>query len=878
MTPLWHQTSLDDLQRLLGSGPQGLSAGEAERRLIDHGPNELPHKEGRGALAMVAAQFADFLILLLLAAVLVSWFIGDVVDALAILAIVILNAIIGFLQEFRARKAMAALRKMAGQVATVIRDGSPVQLAAVELVPGDRILLETGNVVAADVRLVEVHRLALDESALTGESLSVDKETAAIPDPDLLLADRRNMAWKGTIVASGRGMGVVVATGEQTELGRIAALLQGAEEGPTPLQRRLAAFGRKLGAAILVICAVLFFHGIIRGEPAPQMLLVAIALAVAAIPEALPAVVTVSLALGAARMVRLQALIRRLPAVETLGSVTFICTDKTGTLTQNRMEVTTAYWDGLLRSVADPEPSVAPGENDNTSPAPLFLRAAALCTDAHTGGDGAVLGDPTETALYRLAARYSFLKEDLLRDSPRVAEIAFDPVRKAMTTFHAWQDGYVSFTKGALDGLIGGITTQLTTNGVTPFTPTPVLAEAESMAGQGLRVLALAMRRWDRLPESLSPDVAERDLTFLGLAGMMDPPRQEAREAVRLCKTAGITPVMITGDHPTTARTIGTLLGIVDDGEGVLTGRELAQLDDEGLKAKVETVRIYARVAPEDKLRIVRALQEKGELVAMTGDGVNDAPALKRADIGVAMGITGTDVAKEASAMILLDDNFATIVHAVREGRRIFANIVRFITYSITCNIGALVAITAAPLMGLPLPLQPTQILWLNLLTDSLPGLALAVEPAEPDVMARPPIEPGEGIFARGRGWEVVWLGCFIGAVALLLQVYLLRAGTHWQTILFTFFVVSRLAVATAHRSSRASILSLGLFSNRPLVGAVAVVVCAQLAAIYLPGLQMVFKTDPLNWQELALTGVAAFGIFLAIETRKLFGRLCSKA
>lgn len=874
MAPLWHQTSLDDLQRLLGTGPRGLSAGEAERRLIDHGPNELPHKEGRGALAMVAAQFVDFLILLLLAAAVVSWFIGDAVDALAILAIVILNAIIGFLQEFRAQKAMAALRKMAGQVATVIRDGRSVQLAAIGLVPGDRLLLETGNVVAADVRLVEAHHLAVDESALTGESLSVDKETAAIPDPDLLLADRRNMAWKGTVVASGRGVGVVVATGGQTELGRIAALLQGEEEGPTPLQRRLAGFGKKLGAAILVICAVIFFYGILRGEPAPQMLLVAIALAVAAIPEALPAVVTVSLALGAARMVRLNALIRRLPAVETLGSVTYICTDKTGTLTQNRMEVTTAYFDGLLRGVADPEPS---GASSDTSPAPLFMRAAALCTDAHAAGDGTVLGDPTETALYRLAARYSFLKEDLLHDSPRVAEIAFDPVRKAMTTFHAWQGGYVSFTKGALDGLLEGMATQLTSEGVTPFVTAPVLAEAESMAGQGLRVLALAMRRWDRLPESLPPDVAERDLTFLGLAGMMDPPRQEAREAVQLCRTAGITPVMITGDHPITARTIGTLLGIMDDGGGVLTGRELAQLGDEGLKTKVETVRIYARVAPEDKLRIVRALQEKGELVAMTGDGVNDAPALKRADIGVAMGITGTDVAKEASAMILLDDNFATIVHAVREGRRIFANIVRFITYSITCNIGALVAITAAPLMGLPLPLQPTQILWLNLLTDSLPGLALAVEPAEPDVMARPPIKPGEGIFARGRGWEVVWLGCFIGAVALVLQTYLLRAGTHWQTILFTFFVVSRLAVATAHRSFRTSILSLGLFSNRPLVGAVAVVVCAQLAAIYLPALQMVFKTDPLSGSEFVLTGVAALGIFLVIEIRKLFGRLRSR-
>ncbi len=874
MAGAWHQSSVEELFRTLDTGHGGLSAAEATQRLFEHGRNKLPHKEGRGALAMLAAQFADFLILLLLAAAAVSWVVGDAVDTLAILAIVILNAIIGFFQEFRARKAMAALRQMAGQVATVVREDRPLQLAAAELVPGDWLLLETGNVVAADVRLVEAYRLALDESALTGESLTIDKVTATLSDPDLPIADRRNMVWKGTIVAAGRGAGVVVATGERTELGRIAALLQAEDEGPTPLQRRLASFGRRLGLAILGICGAIFAYGVSQREPVVQMLLTAIALAVAAIPEALPAVVTISLALGAARMVNRNALIRRLPAVETLGSVTYICTDKTGTLTQNRMEVTTVFLAGRSHPFTDQEMPAAFREVDEHDPFALLLRAAALCIDAHIAESGIVLGDPTETALYRFAARHSLVKEELLLSSPRVAELAFDAERKAMTTIHAWQGGYIAFTKGALEGLMERMPRQLTTDGVVPVNAAEIMDETERMAAQGLRVLVLAMRRWERLPEPITPEAVERDLTFLGLVGMMDPPRPEAGEAVHLCKTAGITPVMITGDHPTTARTIGRLLGIIDDAGVVLTGRELARLDDDSLKERVGEVRIYARVAPEDKLRIVRALQDKGELVAMTGDGVNDAPALKKADIGVAMGITGTDVAKEASAMILLDDNFATIVQAVREGRRIFANIVRFITYSVTCNTGALVAITAAPLLGLPLPLLPTQILWLNLLTDSLPGLALAVEPAEPDIMDRPPIKPGEGVFAGGRGWEVVWLGCLIGLMALALQFWGIKAGHIWQSEIFTFFVVSRLAVAVAYRSTRASVLSLGLFTNKPLLGAVAVVLCAQAAAVYLPSMQRVFKTTALGWQELAPIAVAAVGVFLVIEIRKLVGRL----
>jgi Ca2+-transporting ATPase len=851
----WHCAGIVEVMEVLATGPAGLSAVEAARRLARYGRNELPEKRRKGPLAMLAGQFADFLILVLLAASIVAMFIGDMVDVLAILAIVILNAVIGFFQEYRAERAMAALRRMAGQSATVVRDGAPQAAGAAELVPGDLILLEAGNVVPADVRLVEVAGLQLDEAALTGESLPMAKVTVPLADPEAPLGDRCNLAYKGTIVCAGRGRGVVIATGLATELGKIAAMLQATGEPATPLQRRLSAFGQRLGLVILAICGVVFLFGYLRGEPLLLMLLTAISLAVAAIPEALPAVVTISLALGAAKMARHNALVRRLPAVETLGSVTYICTDKTGTLTENRMAVLEVFWQGR-QYTAGQLPAAADG----------LLTAAALNSDALLAADGTGSGDPTELAFARFTRGHGYRREELELHHPRIGELPFDASRRCMTTIHQGDADLFSVTKGAVEVVLERST-------LVAGTPQwrELLTAGEEMAGRGLRVLAVASRRWSVLPAEITPATVETGLTVLGLVAMQDPPRAEAREAVRLCRTAGIVPVMITGDHPVTASNIGQQLGLMDDGRAaVLTGQELSALSAHELARRVTEVRVYARVAPEQKLQIVTALQERGEFVAMTGDGVNDAPALQRADIGVAMGITGTDVAKESADLILLDDNFATIVQAVREGRRIYANILKFITYSITANCGTLVAVCCAPLLGMPLPLIPVQILWLNLLTDSLPGLALAMEPAEPGTMSHPPIRPEEGVFADGRGMYVAVGGVVIGAAVLGLEWYAIRHGMAWQTMLFTFLVMNRVAVAYSNRSFRLGLFRLGLLANRPLLAAIAIVVALQLAAVYLPALQMPFKTERLAGSELTMTLLCALAVAGVLEAGKL--------
>ena len=834
----WHRKTADNVFEELGSTRQGLSADEARWRLEEYGPNELEERGGRSPLAMLFSQFADFMILVLLGAAVVAAAIGDLGDAVPIVTIVILNAIIGFVQEYRAERAMAALREMAGSTATLLRDGRPVAVAARDIVPGDLVLLEAGNVVPADLRLVEVAHLKAVEAALTGESLPVEKGSDPAQGEGLPLGDRHSMAYKGTVIAYGRGVGVAVATGMATELGRIAAMIQGAEETRTPLQRRLAAFGRRLALVIIAICAVIFTLGFLRGEPLLLMLLTAISLAVAAIPEALPAVVTITLALGARKMVRQNALIRRLPAVETLGSVTYICSDKTGTLTLNRMTVEALYVDGALLAVGE-EPAAAAAA---ATPRSLLLTALALCNDARPDAGGKLVGDPTETALAAVATAGGYERSALEEVHPRAAELPFDSERKLMTTFHRDGEQFVSFTKGAVEVLLVRADRWLTSRGEEPLD-----------CGEIARV-------------------SER------MAGMLDPPREEAREAVAQCVGAGITPVMITGDHPVTARVIARRLAILGDGEeAVITGKELAELSEEEFEQRVERIRVYARVAPEQKLKIVKALQDRGHFVAMTGDGVNDAPALKRADIGVAMGITGTDVSKEASAMILLDDNFATIVKAVREGRRIYANILKFITYSITSNAGTLVAICLAPFFGLPLPLLPIQILWLNLLCDSLPGLALAGEPAERGVMAQPPVDPAEGIFAGGRGLYIACFGLLIGAVALALQGYALRRGLPWQTMVFTFLVLNRMAVALAVRSPADSLLKVGMFSNRPLVAAILVTFLLQLTVVYVPVLNPLFSTEPLGGDALILTLALAGGMLVVSEVQKLVVRMAGR-
>ena len=847
----WHRQPVVTVLEDLRSSPGGLTSRDARERLAVHGPNLLREGPRRTALGLLAGQFTDFMILVLLAAAVVSGLIGDVVDTIAILAIVVLNAVIGFVQEYRAERAMAALKAMAAPTATVLRDGATAVIPAADLVPGDVVLLETGRIVPADLRLLETARLRVEEAALTGESVPAEKTTVPLPAEGLPVGDRTNMAYKGTMVAYGRGRGVVVATGMQTEFGRIAASLQQAEEVKTPLQRRLTRFGKNLSFAVLAICGVVFAAGLARGEPPLRIFLVAVSLAVAAIPESLPAVVTISLALGARKLVAKQALVRRLPAVETLGSVTYVCSDKTGTLTLNRMRVEAYYCDGVLRRVPE-----AGGPWDE------LLLALALSNDAGQGPTGATMGDPTEVALVAAAREAGVDKAKLERRFPRVAELPFDSERKCMTTVHRDPaGGFVAFTKGAVEAVLA------CARDVRP----PLLAVAERMATDGLRVLAVAVRRWRELPGPIDPETLERDLILLGFVGLMDPPRDEAREAVTMCGAAGIVPVMITGDHALTARAVARAVGIVDgDGAAVITGPELAALSAEAFEERVTQTRVYARVAPEQKLRIVTTLQAQGQIVAMTGDGVNDAPALKRADIGVAMGITGTDVAKEASAMILLDDNFATIVRAVREGRRIYDNLRRFIRYVVTTNSAEIWTIFLAPFLGLPIPLLPIQILWINLVTDGLPGLMLAAEPGEPDVMRRPPRPPTEGVFAHGLGGHALWVGLLMAGLTLGTQAWFFHAGSaYWQTMAFTVLCLTQLAHVLAIRSERHSLVTQGLWSNTPLLGAVVLTLALQLATIYVPVLRPVFKTEPLGPAELAWALAAAGVVFMAVEIEK---------
>ncbi len=886
----WHQKEINEVVEDLSSSLQGITSAEAQKRLNEYGPNELKEKKKKTPFMMFLDQFKDFMILVLIAAAVISGFIGELSDTIAIIVIVALNAVIGFVQEYRAEKAMAALKKMAAPTATVIRDGMPANIHASQLVPGDIVILEAGKIVPADMRLAEAAQLKIEEAALTGESIPVDKHVKPLHDEHLPIGDRKNMAYKGTFATYGRGVGVVTDTGMNTELGKIASMLQEEEEVKTPLQKRLAKFGQKLAIAVLAICAIVFGIGIMRGESPLLMLLTAISLAVAAIPEALPAVITISLALGAKKMVKQNALIRKLPAVETLGSVTYICSDKTGTLTLNKMTVEEIWMDGTIVRAEEQKSGRTEAIDFRTSallrfPTSALFTAFALSNDAQMDAEGKVIGDPTEIALYNIAKENGFDKRRLEDQFPRVAELPFDSDRKCMTTFHRAAEqqssraaviaNYVSFTKGAIEVLIEKADNIMTSDGLKSVDKNEILKTSEKMAADGLRVLGIAMREWDTLPDNMSPDNVETGLTILGLVGMMDPPREEAKEAVRLCKTAGIKPVMITGDHPLTAKAIAKRLEIIeDDTKTIITGRELDRLSLEEFEERVEHIRVYARVAPEQKLKIVKALQDKGQFVAMTGDGVNDAPALKRADIGIAMGITGTDVSKEAAHMILIDDNFATIVKAVKEGRRIFDNIRKFIKYTMTSNSGEIWTIFLAPFFGLPIPLLPIHILWINLVTDGLPGLALAAEPHEKGIMSRPPRHPKESIFAHGLGMHIIWVGILMGFVSLFTQAWSIKTGhAHWQTMVFTVLCLSQMGHVLAIRSDRESLFSQGLFSNLPLLSAFALTFILQMATIYVPFLNPIFKTEPLTLNELVFTLALSSVVFFAVEIEKLIRR-----
>lgn len=832
----WHTFPVEEVLKQTDGSLQGLSAELAEKKLQEHGKNELQSKTKTSPLKLFLRQFADVMIVVLLAAAVISFFIGEAADTIVIVFIVVLNAVIGFIQEYRAGKAMEALQQMAAPSSKVLRNGSTTEIPSSELVPGDIVLLEAGNMIPADMRLLEAESIKINEASLTGESNTVDKQIERLSETELPLGDRTNMAFKGTLLTNGRGKGIVVATGMQTELGKIAGMLDSAQS-ETPLQLRLNRFSKKLTFIVIGLCAALFFVGYLRGEPFNRMLLTAISLAVAAIPEALPAVITVSLALGARRLAKQEALIRKLYAVETLGSVTYICTDKTGTLTRNEMKVEKVWH--------TPESSEA-----------LLLQAMSLNHDVMEK-DGKPSGEATELALVAYAGEHEQLE--------RVKEIPFDSNRKAMTTIHKIPTGYLVITKGASEYLasISNHTAQQ-----------EIKAQEETFASEGMRVIAYATKELKELPADITPENIEKELNFTGIAGLMDPPREEAKQAIRECKQAGIVPVMITGDHPLTAAAIARELGIVETAaDKIVTGAELEKFSPEKIKEEVEQIKVYARVSPEQKFNIVTALQENNQFVSMTGDGVNDAPALKQANIGVAMGITGTDVTKEAAHMILLNDNFATIVKAVKEGRRIYDNIRKFIKYILTGNTAEIWSIFLAPLLGLPIPLLPVHILWVNLVTDGLPAIALAAEAPEKHIMDRPPRDPDENIFAQGLGVHVLWVGIFIGLITIGAQWYALEHQLHWQTIAFSVLCFCQLWHVMSIRSETRSVFKLGLTGNIPLLLSVAGTLLLQLGVIYIPFLNTFFHTEPLTLNELLFTlGVSGL-VMVAVEVEKVVRR-----
>jgi len=894
----WHTENTETLiEELKTDHEKGLTIAEANARLTENGPNELVEKGGRTPLQIFWSQLTETMVLILIAAAIAAAALGDIKDAVAIIAIVLLYAVLGFAQEYRAEQAIAALKKMAVPTVKVIRDGILSEISARELVPGDIVQLETGNLIPADLRLLETINLQIQEAALTGESEPVSKGAFAMDEVDLPLGDRRNMAYLGTVVTSGRGRGLVVATGMDTELGNIADMLQEVGKEQTPLQKRLDRLGKMLAIVGVGIAALIFLIGILRGDDLRHMLLTAVSVAVAIVPEGLPAVVTITLALGSQRMLRRQALIRKLPAVETLGSVTVICSDKTGTLTENRMSV-------MILDVAeqrlDLSEEVSKGgvlrmtktiPQETASSVALSAIGGALCNDASiipfSDDEFRTLGDPTEGALLVAAARLDYWKDYLDKSFPRIAEVPFDSERKRMSTLHSLSEHdpellvglalngakYIAFTKGSVDGLLE-ISSRVWVGGkyqdMDDSWRSRIQKANDEMAARGMRVLGIALRLLNDEPAPFDATL-ESSLTFIGLFGMIDPPRPEVGEAVANCGTAGIRPVMITGDHPLTALEIARQLGITSNGH-TMTGAELERLSMDELKERVEDINVFARVSPEHKLKIVQALQERGQIVSMTGDGINDAPALRRANIGVAMGITGTDVAKEASDLVLLDDNFATIVSAVGEGRNIYDNIRKFVRFSVAGNIGKVLVMLLAPFLGKPIPLLPLQLLWLNLLTDGLLGLGMGVEGPERDTMKRAPYSPQEDVFSRGGWWQVSWVGGLIGLLALGLgSFYFFNDRPEWQTMLFTFLAFAQVFQALAARSSRDSLFKLGLLSN-PLLAALALVVMGlQLAVLYIPFVSDFFDVVPLSIQDL-LVAIGMGGIiFIAMEMEKLF-------
>jgi P-type Ca2+ transporter type 2C len=878
----WHALSVDDAFARLDSGPAGLGSAEAQRRLAAGGPNELELAERVSPWGLLAEQFRNVLVLILLVAAALSAVLGHGLESIVIAVIVLFAVLLGFAQEYRAERALESLRRLAAPAATVVRDGLEARVPAREVVPGDLLVLHTGDRLSADARVVEAVNLKVEESALTGESVPVEKRTEAFLDEELPVADRRDMVHAGTSVTYGRGRAVVVATGMATEFGKIARLLQTVEAAPTPLQRNLDRVGTILARVALGVVVVIVAAGLWRGQPLVEMLVFGIALGVAAVPEALPAVVTISLALGVQRMARRNALVRRLPAVETLGSTTVICSDKTGTLTRNEMTARRVLVGGDRLEVSGagyaPEGVITRGGAPVEIAGPLraLLEAACLASDArlvrHAERPGwRIAGDPTEGALVVLAAKAGIAKDVLEAATPRVGEIPFSAESKRMTTLHRSGDRVFACAKGAPEVLLAACDTVLTPDGVRPLDATgreEVAAEGRRMADDALRVLAVARK------EEATLDTADRGLTLLGLVGMIDPPRDEALEALPRCRAAGIRAVMITGDHPATACAVAREIGILARGR-VVTGRELDGWSDAALRRDEAGVDVWARVSPAHKLRIVAALQANGEIVAMTGDGVNDAPALQKADIGIAMGIAGTDVSRDAAAMTLTDDSFASIVAAVEEGRRVYGNVKKYLMYLLSSNLGEIGLMAGAVLLGLPLPLTAVQILWVNLATDGLPALALAVDPPEPDLMRRPPRDPRRGIFTR----PVVTLLVAGGAWSTLANVSLFawalgsgRSQAEAMAMTFVSLALIQFVKAYNYRSDRRSVLERP-FANRWLNLAVGWEIGLLVLLVHVPWLQRAFGTFPLTWQDWAIVTGVALTIAPVLEAAKWMER-----
>lgn len=867
----------------------GLGGAAADQRLVTHGPNELVSHRRDGWVVLLRRQLTSPMIALLAAAAVLSAVLGDTTEAAVICGVVVLNTIIGFRQEHRARTAMASLQAMSQPVAVVVRDGATSTVAARVLVPGDLVRLEAGARVPADGRIVEAHALRVHEGPLTGESVPADKAVWAV-HPATPLAERTSMAYAGTTVTTGRGTMLVTATGMQAELGRIAGMLQRATPGHTPLQHRLDVLVRRLALLVAAVVGVVTVVGVVQGEAVDRLVLTAVSLAIAAVPESLPAVVTITLAIGAQRMLRRRALVRHLYAVETLGSVTAVCSDKTGTLTRNEMVVAVVETGAHRVDVA-----AGPAVESRPLDVELLLTAGVLANDATWGPEGGG-GDPTEVALLAVARRLGIDDAELREALPRVGELPFDAQRKRMTTFHdlpaagrvaglpgrvaaalAAPGGRIAVTKGALDGLLDCCETVLTPTGPVDLDAARravALATGERLAADGQRVLGFAVRVWRCAGDAQEDLASESAMMLLGVQAMIDPPREGVAAAIALCRSAGIRTLMITGDHPLTALAVARTLGIAQAGDEVVTGADMGALDDDALVPVVRSSTVYARVSPEDKLRIVRALQRDGDVVSMTGDGVNDAPALEQADIGVAMGVTGTDVSKDAADVVLQDDDFSTIVSAVREGRVVFDNIRKFIRNILSGNLAEVAVMLLAPAIGMPLPLLPLQILWLNLATDGLPAMALAVEQEEPGVMLRPPTPLRESLFGADRGRRILVRGAVLTVLTLVPAYLLWRSGDPaWQTVLFTSIAFAELAGGFAMRSETRPLWRLGVLTNRALVGAVALTVSLQVLVVTVPPVRDVLGLRSLSASHWLLAVAVALAYLVAVEVDKAVQR-----